>query len=170
MPWRTGRFYRHHGIDTLSLARAITTTLGGGTPQGGDTITEQLAKVLYGGDDDHSVGGRLRVMALAVKLEDRYAKAQILEMYLNAIYYGDGQYGVAQASQIYFAKPPAALDWAEASLLAGLPQSPTPYDPTRHFAAARRRQQIVLRALVRTLVLRPAQADAAYAELTSLQN
>lgn len=161
------RFYAHHGIDSLGLVRATWTTLTSHSVEGGSTITQQLAKALYV-NDDHTIRTKLPLLGMAVKLEERYSKAQILEMYLNAIYYGNGQWGIAQASQGYFGKAPMALDWAEASLLAGLPQAPSAYDPTRHFALARGRQRHVLDRLVSTGVLSRSQADAAYAELTGL--
>ncbi len=163
-----GRFYVHHGIDARALLRASWVSLTGGPRQGGDTITEQLAKILYVGND-HGVRRRLATMVLAVKLEAHYTKEQILEMYLNAVYFGDGQWGVTQASQTYFGKPPAALDWAEASLLAGLPQAPSSYDPIHHFTLARARQRDVLAAMVHDQMLTRAQADRAYAELTTLR-
>lgn len=162
------RFYVHHGIDLVSLLRVAWSTLTTGSPQGGATISQQLAKVLYV-EDDHTLKAKLRMMGLAVKLELRYSKAEILEMYLNGIYYGDGHWGVAQASRGYFGKAPEALDWAEASLLAGLLQAPSAYDPTKHFDLARQRQQHVLAALVRGGVLTQAEADASYAELASLR-
>ncbi len=161
------RFYSHRGIDLVSVLRVAWSTLTTGSPQGGATISQQLAKVLYV-EDDHTLGAKLRMMGLAVKLELRYSKAEILEMYLNGIYYGDGHWGIAQASRGYFGKAPEALDWAEASLLAGLLQAPSAYDPTKHFDLARQRQQHVLAALVRDGVLTQAAADAAYAELTVL--
>lgn len=109
-------------------------------------------------------------VGLAVKLEMTYSKAQILEMYLNAIYYGDGRWGIQAASEGFFAKAPVALDWAEASLVAGLPQAPTTYNPTEHFSTARIRQRDVLARLVATGALNRAQADAAHSELASLQS
>jgi penicillin-binding protein 1A len=89
-------------------------------------------------------------------------------MYLNSIYFGDGQWGIAQAGQTFFGKAPQALNWAEASLLAGLPQALSSYDPTKYWAQARLRQHHVLDRLVATSVLSQAQADAAYKELTHL--
>ncbi len=161
------RFYVNHGIDPVSLVRVAWSTLTTGSPQGGATISQQLAKVLYV-DDDHTLGAKLLTAGLAVKLELRYSKAEVLEMYLNAVYYGDGHWGIAQASRGYFGKSPEALDWAEASLLAGLLQAPSAYDPTRHFDLARQRQQNVLAALVRDGVLTQTQAGASYAERIDL--
>jgi len=161
------RFYQNHGIDVVSVVRAVWDVLTTGSPQGGATISQQLAKALYV-PDDHTVGAKLRTAGVAVKLDLEYSKPQILEMYLNAIYFGDGQWGVAQASRAYFGRPPEDLDWAEASLLAGLPQAPSIYDPTRHFDLARQRQQDVLAAMVDTGVLSANEAHAAYAELTAL--
>jgi len=159
------RFYSHHGIDLVGMLRAAHVDLAHGSPlQGGSTITQQLAKALYV-TDNHTPGAKLRMMGLAIKLELRYSKAEILEMYLNSIYYGDGQWGVAQASHTYVGRSPRALDWAQASLLAGLPQAPSAYDPTRHFTLAHARQRQVLDALVRTGALSPATADAAYVEV-----
>lgn len=156
------RFYQHHGIDSLGLLRAGWDLLITGSPHGGATITEQLAQALYV-PDDGSVGAELRKMGIAFKLEQRYSKARILAMYLNAIYFGDGQWGVAQASRAYFGSAPAALTWGEAALLAGLPNAPSAYDPTRHYALSRQRERLVLIALVRDGALTTAEADAIYA-------
>jgi membrane peptidoglycan carboxypeptidase len=160
------RFYAHHGIDLQSVVRVGWATLFGshGQDQGGSTIAQQLAKQLYTGDR-HDPLGELRQLGLALKLERRYRKPEILSMYLNAIYYGQGRWGITQASAGYFHKSPRQLDWAEASLLAGLPQAPSAYDPTRNFAGAQRRQRHVLDRLVETGVLTIGQADAAYGEL-----
>ncbi len=163
------RFYVHHGIDPVSLLRVAWSTLSTGSPQGGATISQQLAKVLYV-EDDHTLGAKLLTAGLAIKLEFRYSKAEILEMYLNGVYYGDGYWGIAQASRGYFSKSPEELDWAEASLLAGLLQAPSAYDPTKHFDLARQRQQNVLAALVRDGVLTQAEADASYAEPIDLRH
>lgn len=113
------RFLSHHGVDTLGLLQAAWSTLTGQGVEGGSTIPEQLAKALYI-PDDHTLRTKIPMMGVAIKLEQHYSKAQILDMYLNSIYFGDQQWGIAQASQTFFGKPPQALDWAEASLLAGL--------------------------------------------------
>lgn len=162
------RFDDHFGIDPAGVARAAWSDVSGGGLQGGSTITEQLAKNLYS-DGDHSIETKLLTVGLAVKLEYRYSKSQILEMYLNSIYFGHGCWGVVRASEAYFGKTPAQLDWAEASLLAGLPQAPSSYDPLLAFGRARARQRHVLDALVRSGVLTPQAAAAADAEMTSLR-
>lgn len=161
------RFLSHHGIDTLGLLRAAWSTLTGQGVEGGSTITEQLAKALYI-PDDHTLRTKIPMMGVAIKLEQHYSKAQILDMYLNSIYFGDHQWGIVQASQTFFGKTPQALDWAEASLLAGLPQAPSSYNPLTHWNLARLRQRHVLDRLVATGVLSQTQADAAYRELTHL--
>jgi membrane peptidoglycan carboxypeptidase len=155
------RFYQHHGLDSLGLMRAAWDLVTTGSPHGGATITEQLAEALYG-PKDNSVATHLRKAGLAVKLEQRFTKDQILDMYLNAVYYGDGQWGIAQASQTYFDVPPTALSWGEAALLAGLPNAPSAYDPLHHYDLARRRQRLVLVALVANGTLSPAEASAIY--------
>lgn len=162
------RFYSNHGIDVLSMAHFVwgfVTT--GSTQEGGATITEQLAKVLYV-RQPATIGGKFEMIGLALKLNQRYTKAEILNMYLNAIYYGHQSYGVMQASETYFHTAPDQLNWGEASMLAGLPQAPSAYDPLKHFALARERQRHVLARLVATGVLTPAQAAHAYAETPAL--
>jgi len=156
------RFYAHHGVDLQSVARVAWAWLRGrGTAnQGGSTITQQLAKRLYTGDRG-GLMGTLDQVGLAIKLEWRYPKAQILRMYLDSVYFGDGHWGVLQASKGYFGKPPQTLTWGEASLLAGLVQAPSAYNPKLHLAAAEQRQRHVLDRLVATGTLRRAQADAA---------
>jgi membrane peptidoglycan carboxypeptidase len=157
------RFYAHHGIDLPSVARVAWAgvTRSGWQAQGGSTITQQLAKRLYTGDQ----GGwtlKPRQIGLAVKLEQRYTKSQILEMYLDSVYFGSGHWGAVQASQGYFHKPPRDLTWGEASLLAGLVQAPSLYDPHVHLAGAQQRQHHVLDRLVATGLLSRQQAlDAA---------
>lgn len=163
------RFYTHHGIDLLALLRAAHVDLTTPEVQGGSTITQQLAKALYV-RDDHSLRAKAQMLGLAVELEGHYSKTQILEMYLNAIYYGDGHWGIDQASRAYFGLSPRTLGWADASLLAGLPQAPSAYALTRHFARARARQRHVLTALVRSGVLTQQAADAAYAAAATVMH
>jgi len=141
------RFFHHGAIDPIAIARAIGTTITHGpVDPGGSTIAQQLAKVLY--REPGSVGGSLRSIGLAFKLEAHYSKPAILSMYLNAVYFGHDFYGIEQASQGYFGRAPGNLTWAQASLLAGLPQAPSAFDPLRHLQAARARQHEVLAQLV----------------------
>lgn len=126
---------------------------------GGSTIDQQLAKALYGGGG--GVGSTLRALALGIKLSLSYSKPEILSMYLNAVYYGHGYWGEIAASRGYFSTPPDRLDWAQAAMLAGLPQAPSMYDPLEHPAVAKQRQLHVLDRLVVNHYLTSAQADAA---------
>jgi membrane peptidoglycan carboxypeptidase len=144
------RFYRHHGIDTLGLLRAIAydvTHLS--AAQGASTITEQLAKVVYLNGNDRSPWRKLVDAATAFRIEQRYSKETILASYLDVTYFGDGAYGIDAASHRYFGVAPGKLDLAQSSLLAGLIQAPSAYDPLEHPSAARARQVGVLRSMVR---------------------
>jgi membrane peptidoglycan carboxypeptidase len=132
------RFYSHHGIDTLGLVRAAW---GGitGSDLGGSTIDQQLAKTLYTSGDTGLLS-RLGQAGIALKLEGHYSKIAILSMYLDAVYYGHGYYGIAAASAGYFGVTVTQLTWSEAALLAGLPQAPSLLDPYRNLVAAQQRQ------------------------------
>ncbi len=162
------RFYSNHGIDAPSMLHftwGYVTT--GSTQAAGATITEQLVKRLYVREPT-TLAGKLEMMGLALKMNQAYTKPQILSMYLDAIYYGHQAYGIAQASETYFHTTPNQLNWGQASMLAGLPQAPSVYDPFKRFDLARERQQHVLSRLVATGALTSAQAAAAYAETPSL--
>ncbi len=128
---------------------------------GGSTIEQQLAKQLYG--DGTGLFATLKQIGLGVKLALDYPKAQILAMYLNAVYYGNGYWGDIAAARGYFGRSPNDLDWAQAALLAGLPEAPSAYDPLEHLRLARLRQRHVLDQLVVNHYLTAAQANAAYA-------
>jgi membrane peptidoglycan carboxypeptidase len=155
------RFYRHHGIDLIGLFRALPYDIVHlSFAQGASTITEQVAKVLYLGGNDHNPWRKLEDAALAWKLEDRYTKAQILAAYLNSAYFGENAYGIHAASERYFGVPPQRLDGAQATMLAGLIQAPSLYDPYRNPALARARQTEVLRSLVRGNFLHVDQATS----------
>jgi penicillin-binding protein 1A len=157
------RFYEHGAIDPLAIGRVVLATLGGrGAEAGGSTIAVQLAKVLY--QQHGSLIGELRAIALAFKLEASYSKREILSMYLNTIYFGHGYYGVERASRGYFRRAARALSWGQAALLAGLPQAPSAFDPLRHLASARFREQEVLTQLVATHALSPRAARRIAAE------
>jgi penicillin-binding protein 1A len=145
------RFYEHPGVDPIALGR-VGIGLLHGVDGGGATIEAQLAKLLYTGDRG-DWAAHVDLAGLAVKLDQRYTKDQILLMYLNVAYFGHGFYGVQLASVGYFGKAPQALDWAQAALLAGLLQSPTNYDPVDHPLAAMQRRHHVLERLVANGVL-----------------
>lgn len=139
------RFYQHHGIDTIGLVRAAWADVRAGhIVQGGSTLTAQLAKNAFLNGYDHTIPLKLEDLLLAVKIEHRYSKGQIIEMYLNLVYYGQGAYGIGAAAQRYFGTTPARLDLAQAALLAGMVQAPGIYDPWCHPSLARARQQQVL--------------------------
>jgi len=158
------RFYQHRGIDMEGLGRALLADLYHRRAlEGASTISQQLIKNLYmHGDDD---GWRkFEDLLLALKLEQRFSKPVILESYLNSVYFGHGAWGIGQASQVYFRMPSNELDLARASMLAGLPQSPSYYDLYRNPCAARARHFNVLAQMVHDGYLTQSVADAAYRE------
>ena len=152
-------FYSNHGIELPAVARALWGQVIG-VDEGGSTITQQLAKVLYTGGDTSAVS-RVVQVALALKLEGHYTKQSILSMYLSAIYFGHDYYGVLAASEGYFGVAPDQLTWAQASLLAGLPQAPSLLDPLVNLDLATARQGYVLHRLVVTGVLTQQEANGA---------
>jgi membrane peptidoglycan carboxypeptidase len=165
------RFYRHHGIDLIGVIRALPYDITHlSFAQGASTITEQVAKVLYLAGNDHRPWRKLEDAAVAWKLENRYTKSQILSAYLNSAYYGENAYGILAASERYFGVPPRHLDTAQASLLAGLIQAPSLYNPYRNPALARARQEAVLRSLVRNRFLDVSQAQRTLARPLRLRS
>jgi penicillin-binding protein 1A len=138
------RFYSHHGVDPLGILRALMhDVLRRGNAQGGSTITQQLAKNLFL-TQERTVSRKLQEVALAFWLEHRFNKSQILELYLNRVYFGSGAYGVEAAAQRYFGKSARQLTVAEAALLAGLVQSPSRLAPSHNPDGAERRARVVL--------------------------
>ena len=141
------RFYQHYGVDPFGIARAlIANILHRGVAQGASTITQQLAKNLFL-TQERTVHRKLQEMLLALWLERKFSKTQILELYLNRVYFGSGAYGIDQASQRYFGKPAKDMSLPEAALLAGLVKSPSRLAPTRNFDGAEQRAHIVLAAM-----------------------
>jgi membrane peptidoglycan carboxypeptidase len=158
------RFYLHRGIDTQGLVRALLTDLYHHRAlEGGSTLSQQLIKVLYMNNDDDG-WRKPENLVLALKLESKFGKHTILENYFNAVYYGHGAYGIGEASAVYFHRPPAKLDLARASMLAGLPQSPSYYDLYRNPCSARARQFNVLAQMAHVGYISQDQAAAAYSE------
>lgn len=143
------RFYQHGPIDIIALIRAtVVNILEGEVVQGGSTLTQQVAKNFYF-NSNQSFLRKIAEMFVAHDLEKKYSKDEILEMYVNIIYYGDGNYGIQEASQNYFNKQPNQLSFDEATLLAGLPQSPSSYALSKHYEKAKKRQQAVIKALAK---------------------
>jgi penicillin-binding protein 1A len=150
------RFYEHYGVDPYGIARAlIANVLHLGVSQGGSTITQQLAKNLFL-TQERTVHRKLQEMLLALWLERKFSKTQILELYLNRVYFGSGAYGIEQAAQRYFGKSAKQMSLAEAALLAGLVKSPSRLAPTRNFNAAEKRAKIVLTAMAGLGFISPA--------------
>jgi penicillin-binding protein 1A len=138
------RFFEHHGIDPLGLLRAaIANARAGHFVQGGSTLTQQLAKNLYL-SSDRTFARKLQEFSLALWLESRLSKSDILELYLNRMYLGGGAYGVDAAARRYFGKPARNLMLAEAALVAGLLKAPSKYSPVSNAEYARSRGRIVL--------------------------
>lgn len=138
------RFYLHNGFDIISISRAVVTdivTLS--FSEGGSTITQQLAKNLYF-TQEKKLSRKVAEVFLALKLEELYSKEDILEFYMNIIYYGDGYYGIGNASLGYFKKLPSELTLNEQTLLAGLPNAPAIYQLSNNSNLTYQRQEIVL--------------------------
>jgi membrane peptidoglycan carboxypeptidase len=162
-------FYNHGAIDPLRMAAAaLYDVVHRRAAQGGSTITQQLVKnyLLGASAQDRSFDRKARELLLAFQLERQYTKDQILEMYLNTIFYGNQSFGVEAAAETTFGTSASRLDLAEASFLAGLPQAPTYFDPflPDGFSRARGRQRLVLDAMVRDGYITAVAANAAYAE------
>ena len=134
------RFYSHYGIDPVGIARALVRNLTSSRVEGGSTLTQQLAKNIFL-TQERTLSRKMQEAILAVWLERTYSKDQILELYMNRVYFGSGVYGIEGAAQKYFAKSARALTVAEAAVLAGLMKSPSRLAPNRNpegAAAARR--------------------------------
>ncbi|SFU13375.1 transglycosylase domain-containing protein [Mesorhizobium sp. YR577] len=141
------RFYSHFGIDPMGLGRALLGNLTSGRfSQGGSTLTQQLAKNLFL-KPDRTIERKVQEVLLALWLEQKHTKDQILEMYLNRVYFGSGAYGVEAASRRYFGKSARDVTLSEAALLAGLLKAPSRLSPARDPKAAEARAQLVLAAM-----------------------
>ncbi|MBN8939427.1 MAG: PBP1A family penicillin-binding protein [Rhizobiales bacterium] len=157
------RFYSHFGLDMIGLARAIVTNITNrGVSQGGSTLSQQLAKNLFL-TPDRTMGRKIQEAILALWLETNYSKDQILELYLNRVYFGAGAYGIEAAARRYYDKPTTALTLQEAATIAGLVKAPSRLAPTRNPEAAEARAQLVLMAMAEQGYITEAQAKAAIA-------
>lgn len=138
------RFYDHGALDIMGVARAaVTNYMAGTTVEGGSTISQQTVKNIFL-SNERTMSRKVEELLLAMQLEKYYSKEQILELYLNTIYFGHGAYGIGEASETYFHKKPADLNLAQCAMLAGLPQAPTAYDPIDHPKDGMNRMGVVL--------------------------
>jgi penicillin-binding protein 1A len=154
------RFYSHYGVDPIGIARAaVTNVLHRGVSQGGSTLTQQLAKNLFL-TQERTLTRKLQEVELALWLERKHSKSEILELYLNRVYFGSGAYGVEAAAQRYFGKSAKNVTIAEAAMLAGLVKSPSRLAPNRNPEGAEKRAQTVLTAMADAKFITDAQAQA----------
>ena len=154
------RFYSHYGVDPVGIARAaVTNILNRGVSQGGSTLSQQLAKNLFL-TQERTMTRKLQELELALWLERKHSKNEILELYLNRVYFGSGAYGVEAAAQRYFGKSARNVTIAEAAMLAGLVKSPSRLAPNRNPEGAEQRAQIVLSAMADARFITEAQAKA----------
>jgi penicillin-binding protein 1A len=151
------RFWKHGALDYTAIVRAAwADVVHGRAVQGASTLTQQLARTLYIGRPSETLSRKITEACLAMRLSERMTKRQVLDEYLNNVYYGAQAYGVGAAAQTYFSKPASQLNVAQAALIAGLPQAPTLYDPFRDADAALARRNEVLRAMLTNHQLAPA--------------
>jgi penicillin-binding protein 1A len=154
------RFYSHYGIDPLGIVRAaVANLLHRGVSQGGSTLTQQLAKNLFL-TQERTMQRKLQEVELALWLERKHSKAELLELYLNRVYFGSGAYGVEAAAQRYFGKSAKQVTLPEAAMLAGLVKSPSRLAPNRNPEGAEKRAQTVLAAMADARFISEAQAQA----------
>ncbi len=163
------RFWEHRGINKLRTLKALWITLfESGKVQGASTITQQLAKNLFFSFERTYVR-KFRELLVALQIEAQFSKQEILEAYINQIPFGVGAYGIGEAAHTFFDKSAGELTLAEASLLAGLPKSPTRYNPFRYPERARARQRVVLQRMVATGMISSEEAAAAAADAPDLR-
>jgi len=163
------RFYEHHGIDPIGVARAVVANLTGGRTQGASTITQQVARTFFL-TREKTISRKLNEALLSLKIEHELSKDQILTLYMNQIYLGARSYGFAEAAQTYYGKPLSALTPAQCAMLAGLPQNPSYVNPIKNPSRARARQLVALSRMRSEGVLTAEQYEAAKAEKPSTRD
>lgn len=142
------RFYSHFGVDPLAILRAMVNNVKAmRLAEGGSGITQQLSKNLYF-TQERTFERKIAEIFMSLELEEKYTKDEILELYVNSIYFGNNYYGITEASLGYFGKYPQEMNAYESTLLAGIPNAPSVYAPTENPELARRRQQVVLATMV----------------------
>lgn len=162
------RFYSHGTIDFIALARATFSNIKQKDfKEGGSTITQQTAKNLYLMKEKDVSNRKVAEFLIGRDLEKKYNKDEILELYVNTIYFGDGYYGIQEASKGYFGKDAKDLTLYEATMLAGVPNAPSLYAPTVNFHLTQSRQKKVVSSMVETGTLSQEEADKLYTQIDS---
>lgn len=152
-------FYQHHGFSVRGIVRAVWTDLSSGSKlEGGSTITQQLVRISFL-SPDKTFKRKIQEIIMSVQMERRYTKDEILEMYLNNVYLGEGAYGIGAAARTYFGKDVLQLDLEEAALLGGLPQAPSAYSPFQNPQAALSRRNAVLDGMAKYNYISQSQAE-----------
>ncbi len=163
------RFYGHFGIDPIAIGRAVLHDIQAGRyVEGGSTITQQLAKNLYF-TQEKEMSRKVAEVFMAFQLEEKYDKDEILELYVNSIYFGDGYYTAGDASRGYFGKEPAEMNEYESTLLAGIPNAPGRYAPTKSQELAEKRQRQVLRRMEACGYFSQEEVETVAAQMVALQ-
>ena len=153
------RFYEHKGVDIISIGRAIITDIKTmSLAEGGSTITQQLAKNTYF-TQKKKLNRKVAEIFMAIEIEKNYSKDEILEFYINTCYFGDGYYSLKEASRGYFNKEPIEMNDYESIMLAGIPNAPSVYAPTKNLKLAKQRQKQVADAMVKYKYLTKDEAD-----------
>ena len=153
------RFYKHKGIDIISIGRAVVNDIKSrGFEEGGSTITQQLAKNIYV-TQEKKIERKIAEVFMSAELEKKLKKDEILELYLNTSYFGDGKYTVREASKHYFNKEPSEMSDYESIMLAGIPNAPSVYAPTKNPELAKKRQKQVINKMIKYKYLTKKQAD-----------
>ena len=164
------RFWHHKGIDYIGIARALfQDIIHASLKEGGSTITQQLAKIMFL-SPEKTLKRKLREAQLAMKLEKELSKKEILEIYLNKVYFGHGAYGIEMASRVYFGKSVGQLSLPDAAMLAGLIKAPSTYSPYNDLVKAKERQEVVLARMQEEGYINASQRAAAKAALPSLSS
>jgi len=164
-------FFNHHGLNYKGIIRALyKNTIAGGFVQGGSTLTQQLARNILLKNREKKLKRKIKEAILAVQIERNYTKPEILEMYLNQVYWGHNAYGIESASQLYFGKHAEDLNLEEAAILVGMLKGPELYSPFRNYSGAKRRQRTVLSRMEKVKLITKKVANAAYvAELDLIE-
>lgn len=161
------RFEQHGVVDVISIARAIVSNIKSKElREGGSTITQQVAKNIYFITEDDFISRKVAEIFVGIDLEKNYSKNDILELYINTIYFGDGYYGIKEACNGYLNKEPKDMNLDECTLLAGVPNAPSVYAPTNNIDLARSRQKKVISSMVKSNYLTQEESDSLLEEIS----